>query len=627
MQALSQRPGRSGLAAMPSGVSRIPGGRLARPVALARPGAWPRRALSVAASSGLTRPAGEDTSGMDSAPRGGPAGIGPFMSVPAAGIVARGGGAAPGDMGGDVSSRSALGAVLERHRVNIIMPSPPQSTPKLDDGGSGGGLGKNNHNGGGGGDGGGDDDDDFFGEEGDGEGGDGSGGGARNSLFRIQLPELFDRAAIAAVLQEWFKTIADLPLFIRRSVEMGLFSSAQMVRFLAMDVRPNVTREVSRRLPTAWAREFVGRLMADPAFVQKLVIEQALAFTASMLHEWRVRGESFRSELDLALINSMGLAAAVGATVWVTAPSRAIGAVHKFPWQRMLAGLPHCVFDASGPLRSYTPAARVGGFFASMAQLSAVGAAAGAATAGASAAAVAARRRADPAFEPSVPVPEVGRSSAGLGAFFALNANARYQLLGGLDRYLFGHASALWGYVAASGVARLGGAALGEASRPWWQGLATETHPSHLVERKRVRKVRRRVVKKAQAAPAAEEQQQQAGAAAALALAAAGGSSDAALAALAAGAAAAEQQHRQQQRAAGGAPAAAAAVLEDASGEASGSGASALEAEVEGRLQAAPALMGSPEGLAALARSQSFSGSAMGEALRDAVGTEAEAVA
>jgi hypothetical protein len=168
------------------------------------------------------------------------------MSVPD--TVLNRGGSAFGDE--NVGSGSMLGTVLERNRVNIIMPTPPEKALKLDDGGDGGGIGKNNHNGGGGGDGGGDDDDDFFGEEGDGDG-DGEGGPAGAGFFRLRIPELFDRAALAAVLQEWFKTVADLPLFIRRSVEMGLFSSAQLVRFLSMDVRPNVTRAVSRRLPTS----------------------------------------------------------------------------------------------------------------------------------------------------------------------------------------------------------------------------------------------------------------------------------------------------------------------------------------------------------------------------------------
>jgi hypothetical protein len=371
--------------------------------------------------------------------------------------------------------------------------------------------------------------------------------------------------------------------------------------------------------------------MADPAFVQKLAIEQSLAFTVSMLHEWRTRGEAFKNELDLAVINSMGFAAAVGATVWVTAPSRAMGAVHKFPWQKMLAELPHCVFDASGPLRAYTPAARVGGFFASMAQLSAVGAAAGAATSGAASLAVAARRRADPSFEPSVPVPSAARSSGGLGAFFALNANVRYQLLGGLDRYLFGHASALWSYVALTTIARVGGAAVGELSRPWWQGLPTEAAASHAQRRTRVRKVKRRVVKR----PAAAQQPAEAALAPAVAAVAAGGAEQA-LDGSGAFEAFVQQQRAEQpaegQQQQGQEPeeqqqrqVRAAASASDYEGEAAASGPGSFEAEVEGRLTSAPALMGSPEGLSALARQQSFSNSAMGGALRDAVGTEVAA--
>jgi hypothetical protein len=34
--------------------------------------------------------------------------------------------------------------------------------------------------------------------------------------------------------------------------------------------------------------------MADPAFVQKLVFEQLMAFSASMYYEWRVRGDQFK---------------------------------------------------------------------------------------------------------------------------------------------------------------------------------------------------------------------------------------------------------------------------------------------------------------------------------------------
>ena len=59
------------------------------------------------------------------------------------------------------------------------------------------------------------------------------------------------RAAIEAVLSEWFRTMGDLPIILRQAVEMGLFSSQQLVRFCRMDNRPSVARAVARTLPTS----------------------------------------------------------------------------------------------------------------------------------------------------------------------------------------------------------------------------------------------------------------------------------------------------------------------------------------------------------------------------------------
>lgn len=89
---------------------------------------------------------------------------------------------------------------------------------------------------GGGGDDGGDDDDYFDFNEGDGEGGDGDG------WLRQIFPENYSRIAIQAILDEWFRTVAGLPLWLRGMVEMGLFSSQQLARFFTMDARPNLVR-------------------------------------------------------------------------------------------------------------------------------------------------------------------------------------------------------------------------------------------------------------------------------------------------------------------------------------------------------------------------------------------------
>ena len=60
-------------------------------------------------------------------------------------------------------------------------------------------------------------------------------------------------------------------------------------------------------------------------------------------------------------INTVSLALATGTLVWLVAPSRSFGALHKSSWQNMRHNLPHNVFDSSTPLRKFTVGSRVGG--------------------------------------------------------------------------------------------------------------------------------------------------------------------------------------------------------------------------------------------------------------------------
>ncbi|CAD7700006.1 unnamed protein product [Ostreobium quekettii] len=362
---------------------------------------------------------------------------------------------------------SSGGATLERSKLDLRREVKTQQ-PRTSDAGGGGGIGKIISNGGGGGGDDDDDDDDYF-DEGDGDG-DGDDG-----FFRKVLPQLYDRVTISAVLEEWFRSFSDLPIILRRAVEMGLFSSAQLVRFCSMDVRPGIFRSVSRKLPISMSRSFVGRLMADPAFAQKLILENVLAISAGFIYEVRMRKDRFMEELDFAAINTLGLAAATSMVVWMLSPSRSYGTAKKFPWQSMLENLPNNVFDSSGPLRNYTSQSRAASLLTKFAELSAVGAITGCATAGASELALALRKRSDPEFKPSVPIPGVERSMLGMCAFVGLHAHLRYQTIGGIDRYLFDHSSFLWSYMAASTMFRVANVSIGEASRPWFQGLPSKS--------------------------------------------------------------------------------------------------------------------------------------------------------
>ncbi len=54
-------------------------------------------------------------------------------------------------------------------------------------------------------------------------------------------------------------------------------------------------------------------------------------------------------ELDLVAINTLSLAAANAALVYMVSPDRSFGAPHKMSWQKFLHGLPNNVFDACAP--------------------------------------------------------------------------------------------------------------------------------------------------------------------------------------------------------------------------------------------------------------------------------------
>ncbi|KAL0422305.1 UNVERIFIED_CONTAM: hypothetical protein Slati_3253400 [Sesamum latifolium] len=177
----------------------------------------------------------------------------------------------------------AFGAVtLEKSKLDLTQ-KQTKSSPELSTGGGGGNIGKGlSHGGGDGGDDGGDDDD-YFDDFDEGDEGD-EGGPFRR---RIILAELFDRKFVDAVLNEWQKTMMDLPAGFRQAYEMGLVSSAQMVKFLAINARPTTERFISRSLPQGLSRAFIGRMIADPAFLYRLLLEQATTIGCSVW--WRSR--------------------------------------------------------------------------------------------------------------------------------------------------------------------------------------------------------------------------------------------------------------------------------------------------------------------------------------------------
>ena len=250
-----------------------------------------------------------------------------------------------------------------------------------------------------------------------------------------------------------------------------MVSSLQLVRFLAVDCRPTLVRAAHRLLPTASARAFVGRLMADPSFLAKLAVEQAITVAAGTAYEAAARGPRLRDEAGLATVGVAGQLASNAAAVWLLAPTRSYGAPTSSATQRLLQSLPNHVFDASGPLRQYTLATRACGAVLKAAQLAGLGALIGGTTTQLQRALVQRRQKTDPSWRPAVHVPDLRTGALGTAAWLGLSCTARYNLIAGADRWMHERLSSLTAAVAGTCALRLVNNHVGDASRTWLLGL------------------------------------------------------------------------------------------------------------------------------------------------------------
>ena len=385
-------------------------------------------------------------------------------------------------------------ATLERTSFTTGQAVQQTSKARLADGGGNGGNGGGIKNGGGGGDGDEGDDDDYYDE------GDEDGEGDSFISTRAPLEERYDRNAINAIMEEWFKTLTTLPAAIRMAIEMGIVSSSQLVRFMSVDIRPSVVRAVSRSTPLPVSRAFIGRLMADPAFLWKLGFEQTVTIAGGLMYEAAHRGDRLKDEWDLAAANIAQLSLVNAMTVWCLTPCRNFGAQHKHAWQRVLDSVPNNAFDRQGPLRQYTMGMRAASVGLKAAELSALGAITGGVFHGLNKALVGLhKKREGDDFEPTIPVPDLKTSVLGMGAFMGLSCNLRYQLIGGADRWMTERLTTLMSAITATGLGRLANNHFGDQTRLFALGLPIHatmtTRSAAKATPKKTKKVKKKVKK------------------------------------------------------------------------------------------------------------------------------------
>lgn len=326
---------------------------------------------------------------------------------------------------------------------------------QMDGGGGGGNKGSGNEDGG-------------WGPGGDDEEGDDDEEDEEEKARRRKGP--WDLESLEAVLLERGLKLSKLPKQIQQAFERGHLDTETLTRYLNMEANPLLRGLLTSSNPIG--QGIAQRILADPNFMFKLVVEEVLALSLAAQAEMKARGAAFKQEVDYVSADLATVALGTFALVWVYAPATSITylAGEANPVGKVLGGLPNYVFQTSSPGRTFNILHRLGGLVLRTLEASVATAAVGAAGHHVSDAITKSRKASGRVASskvtssPLVKEPQWKRlSEAG-----ALNAGPRYQIVNGIEQAM---KSRLRGTLRLPSFAlRYGNSRLGEWA--WLEGAA-----------------------------------------------------------------------------------------------------------------------------------------------------------
>ena len=274
--------------------------------------------------------------------------------------------------------------------------------------------------------------------------GNGGGGGGDDKEENVD-PE------VAALLRQYNLKASDLP---PGALALG---ADKLSRFLAA-----YANGLNRWFINTWPA-WRDKMLADPEFAYKLMVEETVGLGIAMSGTVAARGKDLLKELDFFLTDC-----AVGAVlnfvlIWLLAPTVAAKAAGSGAIGKYIGTLPSFVL-AEG---KYTVGQRAmsglykGSLFAGCGFLGSVG--------GTSLAfmLLKVRQMIDPVNNADKPLPNVVANSLGWASFMFISTNPRYQIVNGLERAIFGVFSPTVGK-ASSLVLRTGNNLIGGATWVLW---------------------------------------------------------------------------------------------------------------------------------------------------------------
>ncbi|CAN1172881.1 Protein RETICULATA-RELATED 5, chloroplastic [Linum perenne] len=135
------------------------------------------------------------------------------------------------------------------------------------------------------------------------------------SAARTCSRNCFDRAEIARVMNAAGRSRDALPQDLQKGLDLGLVSPEVLQNFFDLEQYPLI-KELTHRF-----QGFRERLLADPKFLHRLAIEEAISITTTLIAQYEKRKENFFEELDYVITDTVRGSVVDFFTVWLPAPT------------------------------------------------------------------------------------------------------------------------------------------------------------------------------------------------------------------------------------------------------------------------------------------------------------------
>ncbi|KAF6152656.1 hypothetical protein GIB67_008093 [Kingdonia uniflora] len=246
----------------------------------------------------------------------------------------------------------------------------------------------------------------------------------------------FDRAEIARVMNAAGRKRDALPQDLQKGLDLGLVSPEVLQNFFDLEKYPLIS-ELTHRF-----QGFRERLLADPKFLHRLAIEEAISITTTLIAQYEKRKENFFEEIDYVITDSVRGAVVDFFTVWLPAPTLSflpfadeIAVPERMDALKgILGSIPDNAFQENVAGKDWNLSHRVLSVLIGGLKLSGVGFISSIAAVTSSNALYAVRTLLNPASivkQKTIRSP-IFKTAVVYGSFLGTSANLRYQIIAGL---------------------------------------------------------------------------------------------------------------------------------------------------------------------------------------------------